>query len=356
MNHKRPLSPLGLLKLALLFGLMGAAEQGHAAGAGHVDPFSDILFALAVVIMAAVIGRWAATSLHQASVLGELLMGVLVGNLLYWMGGPVAYLVMHLSSVGEVFGAVWNSGLSVAEAAGRVFTSEELAPGAPGDRILGLLNGNDGARLVIVVAALWIFSNLGVILLLFMVGLESRVEEMGQVGPSAIAVALLGVVIPFGLGYVVSALLLTEQPVTLHLFIGATLVATSVGITARVLKDLDAIHSAEAKLILGAAVIDDVLGLIVLAVVTGIVVTGAVQVGEISPARADRASPGPRASGSSAWPPRRSCPGSPTHSWCGRPGASGSCRPRGLPQAYWRRPRGSARSQPQRSVNRRTPG
>jgi Kef-type K+ transport system membrane component KefB len=94
-------------------------------------------------------------------------------------------------------------------------------------------------------------------------------------------VALLGVVIPFGLGYVVSALLLTEQPVTLHLFIGATLVATSVGITARVLKDLDAIHSAEAKLILGAAVIDDVLGLIVLAVVTGIVVTGAVQVGEI---------------------------------------------------------------------------
>jgi Kef-type K+ transport system membrane component KefB len=86
------------------------------------------------------------------------------------------------------------------------------------------------------------------------------------------------VVAPFALGWGVGALILPEQSAYVHAFLGATLTATSVGITARVLKDLGRSSSAEAKIILGAAVIDDVLGLVILAVVSGVI--GAVGTGE----------------------------------------------------------------------------
>jgi Kef-type K+ transport system membrane component KefB len=121
-------------------------------------------------------------------------------------------------------------------------------------------------------------------LLLFEVGLESTVSEMAKVGTSSLLVALIGVLAPFILGYGVSYLFIKEVPadllrylpnnfdlVNLHLFMGATLCATSVGITARVLKDLGKLQTKTAKIVLGAAVIDDVLGLIILAVVSAIV-------------------------------------------------------------------------------------
>jgi Kef-type K+ transport system membrane component KefB len=84
-------------------------------------------------------------------------------------------------------------------------------------------------------------------------------------------VAILGVAAPFALGWGVSALLLPDRSVYVHAFLGATLTATSVGITARVLQDLGRSQSSEARVILGAAVIDDVLGLVILAVVGGII-------------------------------------------------------------------------------------
>ena len=89
-------------------------------------------------------------------------------------------------------------------------------------------------------------------------------------------VAVVGVVAPFAAGFVTTSLLLPAAPTAVHLFVGATLSATSVGITARVFQDLRRLQSPEAKLILGAAVIDDVLGLIILAVVAGGVATGGI--------------------------------------------------------------------------------
>jgi Kef-type K+ transport system membrane component KefB len=86
-------------------------------------------------------------------------------------------------------------------------------------------------------------------------------------------VAVLGVVAPFALGWTVGALLLPDHSAYVHAFLGATLTATSVGITARVLRDLNRSNSPEARIILGAAVIDDVLGLIILAAVAGIITT-----------------------------------------------------------------------------------
>jgi Kef-type K+ transport system membrane component KefB len=114
-------------------------------------------------------------------------------------------------------------------------------------------------------------SRLGVLVLLFEVGLESTVAQMLKVGVSSLLVAALGVAAPFALGWGVSAWLLPESSVYVHLFLGATLCATSVGITARVLKDLGRSQTPEARIILGAAVMDDVLGLVILAVVTGVI-------------------------------------------------------------------------------------
>jgi Kef-type K+ transport system membrane component KefB len=118
---------------------------------------------------------------------------------------------------------------------------------------------------------LTILSELGVILLLFEVGLHTTVPEMLAVGGSALLVAVLGVVTPFFLGWGVGAFFAPEADTLVHVYLGATLTATSVGITARVLADLDRVTSNEAKIILGAAIIDDVLGLMVLATVGGVI-------------------------------------------------------------------------------------
>ena len=115
---------------------------------------------------------------------------------------------------------------------------------------------------------------MGVLILLFEIGLESSLGELLKVGPQSIAVAVAGMIFPFLLGGLVM-LLLGSSSIT-AIFIGATLTATSIGITARVLSDMGKIGSAEAKIIIGAAVIDDILGLVVLAVVKGLATQGQV--------------------------------------------------------------------------------
>lgn len=127
------------------------------------------------------------------------------------------------------------------------------------------------------------FSELGVVILLFQIGLESNINKMKKVGLRAFLVACVGVVIPFVLGtYFVGPLLLPGLSSNAYLFLGASLTATSVGITARVFRDLKKLHIPEAQIVLGAAVIDDVLGLIILAIVSAIATLGSVSIGMIS--------------------------------------------------------------------------
>src|SRR5947209_18213789 len=121
-----------------------------------------------------------------------------------------------------------------------------------------------------------LLSRIAIIVLLFLVGLETSVSEMRRVGRTALLVAALGVVAPFLLGLGAMALLQPEAPLGTRLFISGILTATSVGITARVLRDLQQSYRTEAKIIVGAAVIDDVLGLLVLAVVSALVATGTI--------------------------------------------------------------------------------
>ncbi len=126
-------------------------------------------------------------------------------------------------------------------------------------------------------------SELGVVILLFQIGLESNIQEMKKVGMSALLVAIVGVVVPFVLGtYIVGPWLMPGLDQAAYLFLGAALTATSVGITARVFKDLGKLQMKEAQIVLGAAVFDDVFGLIILAVVTAIATTGAVTAGAVS--------------------------------------------------------------------------
>lgn len=202
------------LSFALLSALPAlAAAQPHESAGAHADPAASVVLALAVILAAAKLGGHIAVRFRQPAVLGELVAGVMLGSL-------------------DLAGIGWLQGIE-ADA-----TVETLA-------------------------------RLGVIILLFEVGLESTVRDMLKVGLTSVLVAVLGVLAPFALGWFVSAWMLPEKSVYAHAFIGATLTATSVGITARVLQDLRRSQSPEARVILGAAVIDDVLGLVILAVVAG---------------------------------------------------------------------------------------
>jgi len=189
------------------------------AASGNLDnPAIRVLLSLAILLFVAKLGGDIAVRFKQPEVLGELLIGVLLGNL----------------------------------------------------ALLGLTYFDYLKHDV----AIEILSEIGVVLLLFEVGLETKLGEMRRVGLSSLFVALLGVTVPFFLGWGVGVLFLPQADTLVHVFLGATLTATSVGITARVLKDIRKLDCAESRIILGAAVIDDVLGLIILAIVSGII-TGA---------------------------------------------------------------------------------
>ncbi|NLI74632.1 MAG: cation:proton antiporter [Euryarchaeota archaeon] len=113
-----------------------------------------------------------------------------------------------------------------------------------------------------------ILAELGVIFLLFAVGLETPFSELRKVGDTATKVAILGVILPFLAGF--AMFMIIDNNLNEALFIGAAMVATSVGITARVISDMNVTRTLESRIIVGAAVIDDVLGMIVLAIVMGI--------------------------------------------------------------------------------------
>ncbi|HVF60048.1 MAG TPA: cation:proton antiporter [Thermoanaerobaculia bacterium] len=191
------------------------ASPAEAAEESHGGPVVPVLLGLVVILAAAKLGGELFERFGQPAVLGELVFGVVLGNL-------------ALLGIDDFEFLGTNGGLEV-------------------------------------------LAQLGVILLLFEVGLESDTREMLAVGWSSLLVACLGVVAPFFLGWGVAAWLLPEEHYLAHVFIGATLCATSVGITARVLTDLGKVATREARIVLGAAVIDDVLGLVILAVVAGVI-------------------------------------------------------------------------------------
>ena len=141
-------------------------------------------------------------------------------------------------------------------------------PAVTGELIAGVVLGPTVFNLITSEHTFFdVLAQLGATFLLFSVGMETKLSDLRRVGVTATSVAILGVVVPFVLGYFVSLFLFASSVEAM--FIGAALVATSVGITARVLEDLGMIHTMEAKIILAAAVVDDILGMIVLTLVSG---------------------------------------------------------------------------------------
>jgi len=207
------------------YSLVLAAGGSEGVEAGGHGEFAITFLWIAVVLTAAKLSGLV-EKLGQPSVLGELIIGVILGNLVL-LGIDIFEPIKH-------------------------------------DHIIAFL------------------AELGVVILLFQIGLESNISKMRKVGGKAGLVAVLGVVVPFVLGtYLVGPWLLPGLNENAYLFLGATLTATSVGITARVFKDLGKLQTKEAQIVLGAAVIDDVLGLIILAVVSAIVTAGSVSFGTI---------------------------------------------------------------------------
>lgn len=152
-------------------------------------------------------------------------------------------------------------------------------PAVLGEIVAGILIGPSVLNLVQADDALHLLGEIGVILLLLNVGLEMDVRELARVGRASVAVGVLGVAAPF-LGGIGAGLALGQDAKT-SVFLGAALTATSVGITARVFGDLGVLSSTESRIVLGAAVTDDVLGLIILTIVTRIVVDGSVSAASI---------------------------------------------------------------------------
>ena len=125
------------------------------------------------------------------------------------------------------------------------------------------------------------FAELGVIFLLFTVGLETKVKDLMDSGRAALFCAVLGVIIPFIFGFIL-VMTLGDGHMNHALFLAAAMVATSVGITARIIKDMHLMDTKEARIIIAAAVIDDILGMIVLAIVQGMVQSGELSIVEIA--------------------------------------------------------------------------
>jgi Kef-type K+ transport system membrane component KefB len=149
-----------------------------------------------------------------------------------------------------------------------------------GELLAGVLIGPGVLGLVHESEALHALAELGVLILLFEVGLESDLDELLKAGLQATLVAVVGVILPFAAGYTVMHWF--GYPPLVAVFVGATFTATSVGITARVLTDLGRLRDPAANVVLGAAVVDDILGLIILAVVTGAAQTGSVSPGSVT--------------------------------------------------------------------------
>lgn len=220
MNKSRLLFPA-----AIAAGLLLAASPLHASESGHAV-IPSVFVVLAIMFAAGKVMGELAERIGQPAVLGELIAGVIIGR--------------------TFLGIVPIDGL--------------------------------GADYI------YFLAEFGVVLLLFEIGLETNLTEMFRVGAASLSVASVGVAVPFLLGfiywlYLPHVTVATSGTLTsTAIFVGATLTATSVGITARVLSDLGVMNSKEAKIIVGAAVVDDIIGLVILSIVSGIAAGAAVSV------------------------------------------------------------------------------
>ncbi|HEY9699193.1 MAG TPA: cation:proton antiporter [Trichocoleus sp.] len=244
--------------ISLSSGVLQLPLQGSpllaSAAEAETEPIvlAGVLLSLIVIYLASKLVGEICARINFPPVLGELIGGVVVGvsalNLLVFPSGDEG---------------TWNSLILNLLQATAGMTAAQTPTVAEGiSQVISVL------------------SELGVIILLFEIGLESDLNELIRVGPQAAVVAVVGVAAPFAAG-TAGLVLLFGVPVIPAVFAGAALTATSIGITAKVLAEIQRLTSTEGQIIIGAAVLDDILGIIVLAVVASLAKTGEIQVGNI---------------------------------------------------------------------------
>ncbi len=242
----------GLASIPWLNSLVATATEAEIEAESGSLILAGVLLSLIIIYFASKLGGEICARIDLPPVLGELVGGVLVGVsafhlLVFPEAGSIASDSLIVSFLQQ------TAGLSP-EATNHVFASQS--------EVISLL------------------SELGVIILLFEIGLESDLKELIRVGPQAAIVAVVGVVAPFAMG-TAGLVYLFGVPVIPSIFAGAALTATSIGITAKVLAELGQLSSEEGQIIIGAAVLDDILGIVVLAVVASLVKTGEIQIANV---------------------------------------------------------------------------
>ncbi|MBD2463224.1 cation:proton antiporter [Oscillatoria sp. FACHB-1407] len=210
-----------------------------------------VLLSLVVIYFAAKLGGEICARINLPSVLGELIGGVIVG-----------VSALHL--------IVFPEGSGTPDSA--ILSFLQMTTGLEPESAFGVFQAES--------EVISVLAELGVIILLFEIGLESDLKELIRVGPQAAVVAVVGVAVPFAAG-TAGLIALFGVPTIPAVFAGAALTATSIGITAKVLAELQRLSSREGQIIIGAAVLDDVLGIIVLAVVASLAKTGEIEISQV---------------------------------------------------------------------------
>ncbi|OUC12240.1 MAG: sodium:proton antiporter [Alkalinema sp. CACIAM 70d] len=211
-----------------------------------------VLLSLVIIYLASKLGGEICDRINLPPVLGELVAGVLVGiSALHLLIFPGQGIDASMSLIMQLLQG--STAMSLPELQATFEAQSEVIS---------------------------VLSELGVVILLFEIGLESNLKELLKVGVQATIVAVVGVAVPFGLG-TAGLMSFFSVPAIPAIFAGAALTATSIGITAKVLSELGRLTSREGQIIVGAAVMDDVLGIIVLAVVGGLVKTGEIQISNV---------------------------------------------------------------------------
>ncbi len=230
--------------------LLATATETEAESSSLV--LAGVLLSLSVIYFASKLGGEICARINLPPVLGELVGGVVIGisafNLLVFPEG----------------GASSNNSVIISF----LKTTADLSPEAAG----GVFQATS--------EVISVLAELGVVILLFEIGLESNLQELIRVGPQAAVVAVVGVIVPFATG-TTGLIYLFGVPVIPAIFAGAALTATSIGITAKVLAEIGRLSSREGQIIIGAAVLDDVLGIIVLAVVATLAKTGEIEIAKV---------------------------------------------------------------------------
>lgn len=231
---------------------MLAAMEKQVGEADSSLVLAGVMLSLVVVYFASKLGGELSLRMGFPPVLGELVGGVLVG-----------VSALHLL----VFPGVGIEGSS--------------------SLVMQLLQSTDGLSseaveptFKVTGEVISVLSEIGVIILLFEIGLESNLSELIKVGIQAVVVAVVGVTVPFVAG-TAGAMIIFGVPAIPAIFAGAALTATSIGITSKVLSELGQLTSREGQIILGAAIVDDIIGIVILAVVASLAKTGQVDVGNV---------------------------------------------------------------------------